>query len=165
MKRFTFSVVLTAVLGLAAYTLADAQNDNRFGRMGGEHPGFFQERGGPGGVRRGPGGRGGPMFALRGLDLTDEQRAQIRTIQQEERGDQRPPADMPLHRQLQAALFADVPDATLIGALQQQLVQAQAARLATQIAVEQKIAQVLTGEQRAQVRERLSKGRGAAVVP
>ena len=105
------------------------------------------------------------MFALRGLDLTDEQRAQIRTIQQEERGDQRPPADMALHRQLQAALFADVPDATLIGALQQQLVQAQAARLATQIAVEQKIAQVLTGEQRAQVRERLSKGRGAAVVP
>ena len=144
MKRLTLNVVMTAVLGLAAFSFASAQ-------QGGE-PG-----GGPRG--RGPGfgpGRGGGM-ALRGVELTDEQKASIKAIHDAERTAQDgPPADGKLRRELEAELFADAPDAQKIGALQQQLVQAQSERLAHEIAVRQKVAQVLTAEQRAKVRERLT---------
>lgn len=163
MKRFTFSLVVTAVLGLAAYSLADAQGARRGFQGGGMGPGagFFQERG-PGGPGRGP-GRGGFMFSLRGLDLTEDQRTQIKAIHDAEReARQGPPAEAQLHRQLRAALYAEGPDAQKIADLQQQLAQAHAARLAKQIAVEQKIAAVLTAEQRAQVVERLSKEPGNA---
>ena len=162
MKRFTLSVVITAVLGLTAYSLADAGSARLgFHRFEDAGTGFFQERG-PGGPRgRGP-GRGGPMmFGLRDIDLTDEQRAQIRAIHEEERqAQQGPPADLQLHRQLQSALFADAADPQKIAELQQQLLQAQAARLALRIAIELKVANVLTAEQRAQVRERLERGPG-----
>ena len=59
--------------------------------------------------------------------------------------------------ELQEAVFAEAPDADKVAALQQQLVQAQSARLAKRIAIEQQIAQILTAEQRAQVRERLAR--------
>jgi periplasmic protein CpxP/Spy len=156
MKRFTLSVVMTAVLGLAAYTFADAHNDRRgFRDAEAGLTGFSQERGRPG--PGGPGRRGGgPMLALRGLDLTEEQRTRIKAIHDAERESQPgPPADGALHRQLQEAIFAEAPDAGKIGELQQQLVQAESARLSKRIAIEQQIAQILTAEQRAQVRERL----------
>jgi len=149
MKRLTLSVVITAVLGLAAYTMAGAQGE--------------RERG------FGPGGRGGPgrgaLSVLRGIDLTDEQQAQIRAIREAERGSREgPPAGLDLHRQLQTEVFADAPDAQKLATLQQQIAQAQTARLAKQVAMEQKIAEILTAEQRATVREKLAKveanGRG-----
>lgn len=166
MKRFTFSVAVAAILGLAAFSLADAQGGRRgMGRMDGQDPAGPQQERGFGGPRRGPGWRGGgPGFALRGLDLTDEQRAQIRGIHESERqAQQGPPADVQLHRELQAAVFADTPDAAKIAALEQQLVQAHSERLARRIAIQQKVAQVLTPEQRAQARERLTARRGRVV--
>jgi protein CpxP len=94
---------------------------------------------------------------LRGVDLTDDQKAAIKAIHEAERPAQNgPPADMAVRRQLEAELFADAPDAQKIATLQQQLVQAQGERLAHEIAVQQKVAAVLTAEQRAQIRERLS---------
>lgn len=158
MKRFAFSVVVTAVLGLAAYSLAGAQGI-RYGFHGSDArpAGFFQERLGRGGPWGGRGRGGGPMFALRGLDLTDDQKEKIKAIHEAERENrQAPPADVDLHRQLRAELYADSPDAGKIATLQDQLAQAQTARLTRQIGIEQKIAEVLTAEQRAQVRERLS---------
>ena len=59
-------------------------------------------------------------------------------------------------------MFADAPDTQKIATLQQQLAETQAARLAHQIAVQQKIAQVLTAEQRAKVRERLTQAPASA---
>jgi protein CpxP len=175
MKRLTFSVVMTAVLGLAAYTLADAQAHRRGPGFG--PPAAFQEDGRPGGPGRGFGPRGGgPLSSLRGIDLTDEQKEQIRTIREEARqaqggqaaddpagrGPRRGPGrggpEFDLHRQLQAELFADSPDQQKIAALQQQLIAAHSTRLAHQSAIEQKIAQVLTAEQREQVRQRLAEG-------
>ena len=163
MKRLTFSMVITGVLALAAYSLADAHGN--FGQRGFGRPEFAQDGAGPGGPGRGRGGRGfGPMFSLRGIELTDDQKAQIKAIHDAEReamGDrQGPPADAALHRALQGELFADNPDSQKLAALQQQLVQAQSARLARQIAIEQKVAGVLTAEQRAQVRERLTRRAG-----
>jgi len=150
MKRFALSVMMTAVLALSAYTWSGAQ--------------------GPEG-RRGPGRPGGPGFGrggfveLRGVDLTDQQREEIRAIRDAARpADAGPPADMSLRRQLQAEVFADAPDTAKIAALQDQLVKAQAERLAKEIATDQKIASVLTAEQRTAIRERLAKQpeRGAA---
>ncbi|MGH9372671.1 MAG: Spy/CpxP family protein refolding chaperone [Vicinamibacterales bacterium] len=142
MRRLTLSVVVTAVLGLAAYTMAGAQGP-RFGGPGGEGP-------------RGGFGRGG-WPALRGIELSDDQKAQIRAIRDAERQSQEgPPAALQLHRQLQSEVFAESPDAQRLAALQQQVLQAQAAELAKRIALEQKLAKVLTPEQRASVRERLA---------
>ena len=63
---------------------------------------------------------------------------------------------MTLHRQLEAALLADTPDDQQIQLLQQQVAAAEADALAQQIAIERKIAQILTPDQRAKIRERLS---------
>jgi Spy/CpxP family protein refolding chaperone len=132
---------MTGMLGLAAYTLSGAQPPVR----------------GPEGTRRGgPGGGRGDIALLRNANLSDEQKAAIRAIREAERpAPDGPPADARLRRELQAEVFADVPDGQKIASLQQQLAEAQAARLAHQIAIDQKIAQVLTAEQRATIRERL----------
>lgn len=142
MKRMTTSVALAAVLGLAAYTMAGAQGVGR----------------GPGGGFDGPrpGMRGG-FGMLRGIDLTDTQREQIRAIREAERQAQpAPAAGTPLHRQLQAELFAEVPDPHTLETLQRQIVEADAARLAGHVEIQQKIAQVLTPEQRETIRTRLA---------
>lgn len=49
----------------------------------GQRPGF---RRGPGGPGR-PGGPGGPGMALRGLNLTDEQKAQVKAIHEKAKAD------------------------------------------------------------------------------
>ena len=143
MKRLTLSVVMTGVLGLAAFSLSNAQQSGDSPR--GRGPG------GPGGF-----GRGG-VAVLRGVDLTDEQKASIMAIHDEQRQARTgPPADAALRRDLEAEVFAEAPDAQKIATLQQQFVQAQSERLAHEIAVQQKVAAVLTADQRAKVRERLS---------
>ena len=141
MKRYAFSAVVALVLGLGAFGLADAQ-----------------WRG------RGPGG-GGPMFGggpgplgFAGVQLTDAQREQIRTILEEERASRKePPAGADLHQQLRAELLADAPDQQKLASLREQIVNAQGERLARQIALQQKLVEVLTPEQRAQAREALAK--------
>jgi Spy/CpxP family protein refolding chaperone len=62
-----------------------------------------------GAVRPGPGGpgRGGPMGQLRGIELTDGQREQIRAIHESARDDGSRSKLGELQTQLQAAIFAD----------------------------------------------------------
>jgi Spy/CpxP family protein refolding chaperone len=139
MRRFALSVMMTGMLGLAAYTFSSAQPPAR-------GPEGQRPRGGPGGVA-----------LLRGADLTEEQKAAIKAIRDaEESAQQGQSSERQLRRELQAAVFADNPDTRKIASLQQQLAESQSARLARQIATEQKIAQVLTAEQRARIRERLT---------
>lgn len=87
-----------AILGVAALALAgSAAVEAQPARQGaaGERPRFEQPQRGPGmgmrpGFRRGPGGPGrpgGPGMALRGLDLTDEQKAQIKAIHEKTRAE------------------------------------------------------------------------------
>jgi Spy/CpxP family protein refolding chaperone len=137
------SVVMTGVLGLATYTFSGAQPPSR----------------GPEGQRAwgGPGGGRGDLALLRGADLTEDQKAAIKAIREAEQSTgQGPSGEGRLRRALQAEVFADTPDAQRIGSLQLQLAESQTARLAQQIATDQKIAQVLTAEQRARIRERLA---------
>jgi Spy/CpxP family protein refolding chaperone len=143
MQRFALTVVMTGVLGLAAYTFSGAQPPAR----------------GPGGHRPwgGPGGGRGDIALLRGADLTEDQKAAIKAIREAEQASgQGPSVEGRLRRELQAEAFADTPDPQKIASLQQQLAESQTARLARQIATDQKIAQVLTAEQRARIRERLA---------
>jgi periplasmic protein CpxP/Spy len=112
------------------------------------------QRGGPG-----FGGRGGPFPALRGLNLNDAQREQIRSITQQQRTDdnspQRKVAD--LNKQLHLAILADAPDPQKIDELKTSIAAATAEALTAQVDVQTRIAQVLTPEQRAQAREALTK--------
>jgi protein CpxP len=107
--------------------------------------------GGPGGF----GGRGGPFPMLRALDLTDAQRAQIRTITEQQRGNANSPRQKlaTLQKQLHLAILADTPDAQKIDELKTSIAAAAAEELTSRIDVESRIAQVLTPEQRAKARE------------
>ena len=151
MKRLALSVVMTGVLGLAAFSLSSAQQPGR--RSGGFN--------GPGGFGSGGPGRGA-LGILRGVDLTAEQKASIAAIHEAERSTRDAGADAgarsgaPAHRELEAEIFAEAPDAGKIASLQQQIEAAQAEALAQRISTMQKIAQVLTAEQRAGIRNRPS---------
>jgi Spy/CpxP family protein refolding chaperone len=92
-------------------------------------------------------------------DLTDEQRTQVRAIMEEQRqGEQGPPADAKLRRELEAELLAEAPSDQKIEDLKQQLLVAHAEGLSRHIAVQKKIAQILTAEQRTKAREALAEG-------
>ena len=98
------------------------------------------------------------MFALRGLNLTDDQRAQIKAVLDESRPDR---GDAPvrkvaeLHRSLRAAIFADNPDQAQIDQLRAALAEAQASAIARRVEVASKISQILTPEQR----QKMQRGR------
>ena len=145
MKSMMKTAIVGAIAAAFVASVALAQ---------GQGPGMQGRRGGPGGMG-GPGGRG-PMPAVM-QDLTEEQRAQVKAIMDEQReGRQGPPADAQLRRALETELLADVPSDQTIEDLKQQILAAQAQGLSRHIAVQKRIAQVLTAEQRAKARERLT---------
>ena len=115
----------------------------------------------PAGQRPGPGfgrgGPGGPFPVLVHLNLTDDQKAQIKTLLDEERTqtDAQSPGRklMELQRTLSAAVFADVPDTAQIDQLRASIAEAEAAALARRVDMQLKVAQILTPEQRQRARE------------
>lgn len=111
---------------------------------------------------RGPGkgpGMGGPLPMLRGLNLTDAQRDQIKTLTEQRRTAGEPRRNlMDLERQLHAAILADTPDPPKIEELKSSIAAASAQELVARIDLESRIAQILTPEQRAQAREAVAKG-------
>jgi Spy/CpxP family protein refolding chaperone len=118
-----------------------------------------QRMGGPG--RGGPGGPGlGPGFMpmLQQLDLTDQQREQVRALMETNR----PPADPgPLRDaelKLHAAILGENADPQAIDAAKAAINAAHAAELDHQIDMLTKIAQVLTPDQRQQLLKLQSEG-------
>jgi Spy/CpxP family protein refolding chaperone len=149
------SMMRTAVVGaiaaafVASVAVAQGQGPGMQGRTRGQ---------GPGGMG-GPGGRGPVPAVMQGL--TEEQRTQVKAIMEEQRdGRQGPPADAQLRRALEAELLADAPNDQTIEDLKQQILAAQAQGLSNHIAVQKRIAQVLTAEQRAKARGRLAAAPG-----
>jgi periplasmic protein CpxP/Spy len=140
----------TAAVALAAALTVPAMAQEPQGRGQGRGQGMGMGPGRPGG----PGGAG-PMGMLRGAQLTEAQRDQIRAIHEDVRGDAQPRAGMQLQRELHLALLADTPDQQKIASLKQAIAAAQAEGLARRVEVQGRVAQVLTPEQRAQVRQRL----------
>lgn len=147
MKRTMWTtIVVVALAGLVTIPLM-AQPPQGRGMGRGMGMGMGPGRGGPGG----PGGAG-PMAFLRGVDLTDAQREQIRAIMEDHREGAPGQRMHELEQQLQLAILADTPD-TQIEGLKSAIAAASAGQLATRIEVESKIAQILTPAQRAKARE------------
>lgn len=113
-------------------------------------------------VGPGRGGPGGPLPLLRGLNLTDAQREQVRALTVERRNQ----ADNPsrkvaeLEKQLRLAIFADAPDQQKISELKAAIDAASAEELTARIDFQTRVAQILTDEQRAQAREALTNDAG-----
>jgi Spy/CpxP family protein refolding chaperone len=152
-KRTLSTIAATAIVLAVGISTAVAQGPG--GRGPGQGRGF-----GPG-----PGGPGGGLPALRQLNLTEDQRAQVKAVLDEQRKQNDGSAVRKvgeLQRALQAAVFADTPDTGQIDQLRAQIAEAEAAALAARVDVQLKIAQILTPEQRQQARESIGKrpGRG-----
>lgn len=142
MTRRTLSVVMAVAVAVGAYGVASAQGQ-----------GPARGRGwGP------EGGPAGALLMLRGLELSEQQRQQLREIREAQPADGRQAfaVERQLHRQLAIELVADAPDTQKLAELQRQIADAQTARLARQVELGQQMAQVLTPEQRSTLRERLA---------
>ena len=106
---------------------------------------------------QGRGGRGrmmgpdGPFPALRGLNLTDDQRQQIKAILDQNRPAE-PPHGVNLERKLHAAIVGG--DAGTVQTLKTQMLQMHEQQLDREIAVLQQIAPILTADQKQQLLKR-----------
>ncbi len=85
-----FAIIGVTALALAGSAAIQAQPTRP--ANAGERPRMEQGQRGSGlrqgpGFRRGPGGPGGPGMALRGLNLTDEQKAQVKAIHEKAKAD------------------------------------------------------------------------------
>ena len=137
MKRYVMMAALLLTVG-ALPLLAQAPQ-GRGGRMGGG-PGMMMPF--------------GPM--LRGLNLTDAQRQQIHALMQEQQPAAPKTAD--IQRKLHEAILNG--DASAIEGLKAELNAAHAEQLDQHIAMMQKIAQILTPEQKQQLLQAPPPGRG-----
>ena len=142
-RRFLVAAALAMSLG-ALPALAQGPGQ----RMGG--PG----RGGPGGPGFGP----GFMPMLQQLDLTDQQRDQIRSLMQANRPTGDPGQLRDAELKLHAAILGDNPDQQAIDAAKAAINTAHAAELDHQIEMLAKVAQILTPDQRQQLLKLQSEG-------
>ena len=164
MMRRTFAAMVGVAAVAAGVTTGYVQAQDqdagapprheRRGPGGPGGPGGFFGRGGPGGPG-GPGGFGGVMGLLRQLDLTEEQRTQVRQVTESHRDALKAIGD-----RLQAAHRAEN-DAVTAAQFDEQLVRAKAADLAAVMAdaavlqakVHSDVFAVLTPEQQAKAAE------------
>lgn len=148
MKRTMWMTMIAVAVAAVVTIPLMAQPPQGRGMGRGMGMGMGPGRGGPGG----PGGAG-PMAFLRGVDLTDAQREQIRAIMEDHRGNAPGRNVRELDKQLQLAILADTPDTQKIDELKAAIAAGTVEELATRIEVESKIAQILTPAQRAKARE------------
>ena len=144
-RRFAISAALALVLGtLPAFAQGPGQ---RFGGAG---------RGGGGGPE-GPGPALMPL--LHQLNLTDAQKEQLKALMDENRPAGDPAEQMrEAEQKLHAALLADNPDPQAIETAKAAINAAHAAELDHRVAMMQKIAQILTAEQRQELLKLQSQG-------
>lgn len=126
-------VSMCLILGVASAAIAQS------GRQGHGGPGFG-----------GPGGPGGMLAMLHQLNLTDAQKQQIKAMMDENRPAQ-PPQLPDLERQLHVAVLSG--DTASVETLKTQLNEAHAQELNQRIEMLQRLAQILTPEQKQQLVE------------
>jgi periplasmic protein CpxP/Spy len=109
--------------------------------------------GGPGGFGRG--GFGGPMAVLRQLDLTEEQRAQVRQVMENHRAELRASGErvMAAHRAQNDAVTAAQFDEQLVRTKAAELAAVEADAAVLQAKVHSEVFAVLTPEQQAKAAE------------
>ncbi len=142
--RWVLAVLAIAAIAVVSVTVAGAQAPQQQPPPPGGRMGF--------GPPQGPGG-----IPFDQLGLSADQKQQIQAIMAEERQNPPGPGLMDLEHQLRQAIFLG----TDVTALKQKILDAQATMLERQIAHQQKIAAVLTPDQRQKVANRpMGRGRG-----
>ena len=175
--------VLTAAIGF----VSTVQLSARSGAGGKQDPAVQGERRGPGGMGRGmmgqggPGMRGGPGgpfgmagLPLRGLELTDAQREQVRTIMESHSADQKAVGDKMIaaRKALHEAIAAESLDEAAIRAAAAEVGAAEADAAVLQAKIHGEVFAILTPEQvkkakelRAEMENRMKEGRGRGMRP
>ena len=175
--------VLTAAVGF----VTTVQLSARSGAVGKQDPVAQGERRGPGGMGRGmmgqggPGMRGGPGgpfgmagLPLRGLELTDAQREQVRTIMESHSADQKAVGDKMIaaRKALHEAIAADTLDEAAIRAAAAEVGAAEADAAVLQAKIHGEVFAILTPEQvkkakelRSEMENRMKEGRGRGMRP
>src|SRR5215212_6277631 len=152
-KRFGLGIGAALVaVGVSAGVYASAQNTN------GDPRPFSGRRGpaGPGGPGfGGPMGRGGPMMLLRGLDLTDAQKDQVKAIMQSHQEDRKALGDraQTAHQALQAAITAESVDEALIRQRSADVAAVEADIAVAEARTHAEVWQILTPAQKAKAKE------------
>lgn len=150
--------VAALALAVAAPAFVAAQQEQP--RRG---PGMSGQRGpgpgGPGMRMRGPGGPGGPMGfgpGFRGLDLTDDQKEQLKKIAESHQAEFKAIGDKTrtAHEGMRALLQADTIDESAIRAKSQEVAAAQAEAMILNAKVRKESMQTLTADQLAKLKER-----------
>jgi protein CpxP len=175
--------VLTAAVGFVTTVQLSARAE----QAAGQEPAAQGERGGPGpmgrgmmgpgghGFRGGPGGPFGPGgLALRGLDLTDAQREQVKAILQSHRDEQKAIGDrmQAARKALHDAIAADTFDETTVRAKAVEIGTIEADAAVLQARIKSEIVAILTPEQvkkakelRTEMENRMKDGRGRGMRP
>jgi periplasmic protein CpxP/Spy len=158
--RFKVSIAagLTALTLAAAPAFVIAHQDQQPQQRQGRGPG------GPGGPgMRGPGGPGGPMgfgVGFRDLDLTDDQKAQLKKIADARRGDFEAAGQKvrAAREGMRALVESDSINEAAIRAKSAEIAAAEADMMILNAKVRQESLQVLTSEQQAKLKERRNNG-------
>jgi Spy/CpxP family protein refolding chaperone len=152
MKTMSRRVMVAVVAVLAVAVVAWAQAPAGGGMQHPMQPGQMGQ--GQGRGMMGP-MQGGPMGMLAQLNLTDQQKQQIHTLMMDAQPQQQ--ADMQqmqkLHEQLKAQVFADAGPSGDAKGTAQEISTLQAKMMHAHIAIAEKIAAILTPDQRKQVRD------------
>ena len=151
-KRLALGVATgVLVLGVGAGVYATAQNTN-------QDPRPFSRDGGPGGRGGRMGGPGGPMGMLpmlaRELNITDAQKAQIKTIADSHRDEWKALGDRArtAHEALQHAVTADTVDEGLIRQRSAEVAAVEADMNVARARTHAEVFQLLTPEQKTQAK-------------
>lgn len=165
-KVFILSAAAAVALTLASADLF-AQRPAGPVERNGERPRMQGERPGPGNPRAGGPGRlggrfGGPLgrVALRGLDLTEDQKTQVAAIVSESREDVHPIVEelRAARLSLRDAIFADGSDPAAVESLTQKVTELERRMTDIRNSRSTAIADVLTSEQREMLRGRTGPG-------
>lgn len=162
--RFKTSIaagIAALSLAAAAPVFVEAQQDQQ---PQNRRPGIGGPGGGPGmpGMRRGPGGPFGFGPGFRALDLTDDQRAQLRQIADSHRDEFKAAGEKTraAREGMRALMEADQIDENAIRAKSQEIAAAEAEGMILNAKVRQQSLQVLTSEQQAKLKEQRSQRQG-----
>jgi Spy/CpxP family protein refolding chaperone len=144
-RRAAVALAVVAVVAAGAFVFAQSAPPQRpgGGRMMGQGPG-------------GPGGRGDGMLMLGRLNLTDDQRAQVQKLMDDNRLTHQPVMQkmVEAERALRNAIFADGgPDEQAIQAAQAAIQSLEPEIAQNRLKMEIAVAKILTPDQRKQARE------------
>lgn len=157
--RRTLAAWVTVAFLLAVPVVAAAQPSGMPGQAGpGQMPPGGRGMMPPPGM--GPGGGPAWVGAVMRLDLTEQQRADVKALTDGQRDSQRGLREQVRATQLQlaAAVFTASPDAAAISEIVQSLAELQRQGLEADVALQQRVAALLNDTQRAQVVTFLSQG-------